>query len=315
MSEPTIAFVRPRMAQVTSDQYGRFYEWKGERFFSVTTILKGGLPKPVLVNWAKKFVADYALDNWSLLGKKIALMESIEDEDERSNEREMIRKWLSDSPYRDRDKKADLGTLVHDYAEAHALGKPMPPIPEDAAPFLAQFRRFLDRYEPTFIAVEAPCLSRDQKYAGTLDAIVDIPVDKFDSRFLATVLGSLDPILVEEKIQALHDKGTARLLLDWKTAKSGVWPEVALQLAAYRYADTFLGMPDGSEAPVPEVDGCIAVNLRPDYFKVYPVMTDETIYRTFLYCREVFRFGRDYQKVVLGKPVEDHDVALERSPT
>lgn len=302
MSEATTAFVRPGMAQVSSDRYGRFYEWRNDRYFSVTTIIGGGIPKPALINWAKKFVADYTLDQWVLLSRKVELMETIEDDDDRASERETIRKWLSDSPYRDRDKKADLGTLVHDYAEAHTLGKPMPPIPDDAAPFLEQFRQFIDQYEPTFIAVEAPCLSREQKYAGTLDAIAEFPTGKFTDRFLATVLGSLDEIDIEQRVAHLRIRGTVRLLLDWKTSKSGIFPEVGLQLAAYRYADTFLGMPDGSEATMPEVDGAAAVNLRPEKFTIYPVMTDETIYRTFLYAREVFRFGRDYKKLVLGEP-------------
>ena len=73
MSESTTAFVRPGLAQITTDRYGRFYEWKGGRYFSVTTILGGGVPKPALINWAKKFVADYTLDNWELLGRKVRL--------------------------------------------------------------------------------------------------------------------------------------------------------------------------------------------------------------------------------------------------
>lgn len=299
-------FVRPGLAQVTSDRYGRFYEWKGKRYFSVTTILSGGVPKPILVNWAKKFVAEYAMENYELLGKKLEIV----DEAERTGgvelgatEYESVRKWLSDSPYRDRDKKADLGTLVHDYAEAFVLEKPMPAAPDDVVPYLNSFGDFLHKYQPEFIAVEAPVFSHDQKYAGTLDAIADFHPSVFPDTFWAVVLGSLDDVLIEERIQALHAKGTARLLVDWKSGKD-VYPEVALQLAAYRNADTFLGMPDASEAPMPEVDGCIAVNLRPDGYKVYPVMTDETIYRTFLYAREIFRWGRDYHKLVLGKPQE-----------
>lgn len=295
-------FVRPGMEQVSSDRYGRFYNWKGDRYFSVTTIINGGIPKPALINWAKKFVAEYAMDNFEFFTAK---MKSIEEAERlggaelAATEYESVRKWLSDSPWRDRDKKADLGTLVHDYAEAHALGKPMPAASAEVQPYLDHFSLFLDKYQPEFIAVEAPVFSREQKYAGTLDAIADFDPAVFTDAFLATVLGSLDHFDIQERVDALRERGRARLLLDWKSGKS-IYPEVALQLSAYRFADTFLGMPDTSEAPMPEVDGCIAVNLRPDGFKVFPVMTDDTIYRTFLYAREVFRFGRDYQKVVLG---------------
>jgi len=61
---------KPRMARTVGRN--RQYEWRRaglpmdaepERFFSVTTILKGSLPNPALIGWGMKSVAEYAAAN------------------------------------------------------------------------------------------------------------------------------------------------------------------------------------------------------------------------------------------------------------
>lgn len=39
----------------------RTYSWRNERFFSVTTIIGGALPKPALIYWSANEVAEYAV--------------------------------------------------------------------------------------------------------------------------------------------------------------------------------------------------------------------------------------------------------------
>ena len=39
----------------------RLYAWRGEKFWSVTTIISGGLPKPALLPWGIKAVAEAAV--------------------------------------------------------------------------------------------------------------------------------------------------------------------------------------------------------------------------------------------------------------
>lgn len=95
--------------------------------------------------------------------------------------------------------------------------------------------------------------------------------------------------------------GTATLLLDHKTG-SGVYPEVALQLAAYRHAQ-FMEAPDGSEHPVPEVDGGAVLHLRPDGYELVPVVCDEQVFSHFLWFREGFRWIEDVSKDVIGDPI------------
>ncbi len=260
----------------TTTDKGRFYEWRAEdgKFWSVTTIVSGGLPKPVLVNWAKKFVATYAVDN---VGKLNALLEP----DRNGNvDHEGAIGWLKESPYRDRDKKGALGTLIHDAAEAYILGKPMPPWTEEMHPRMEQFLQFLRDWEPNYLdgMVEAPVYNRAERYAGTLDGICEL--------------------------------GGRRVLIDYKTGKH-VYPETALQLAAYRHAE-FIGAPDGSEIPMPEVDATVVLHI-PDVgeYQLIEVDSGPEVFQAFKYVREVFRFMEETSKRVLLGPFPS---TLESAP-
>ena len=249
----------PRNA-TTSRSGSRYYDWRGERYHSVTTIIGGGVPKPALINWAKKFVAEYAYDNFSTLAE----MHSNEDRDGAIS-------WLKESPYRSRDKAADLGSVVHASCEAIALGKPIPPWPITAKPRMEGFKSFLEDNAPDFHNVEASVYNRSERYAGTLDAI-------------ATIAGR-------------------RYLLDIKPGK-GVYGEVALQLAAYRFAE-FIGGADGDEVPMPEVDGCAVLHLpEAGGYDLIDVRADIDVFRSFQYVREVFKWQTEKSKSVILGPLE-----------
>lgn len=290
----------------TTTNKGRYYEWRAEdgKFWSVTTIVNGGLPKPVLVNWAKKYVSTYAVDNYKRLG---AL---LEPDDAGFVDKEGAIAWLKDSPYRDRDRKGALGTLVHDAAEAYILGKPFPEWGPDMAPRMEQFMRFLDRHAPDYMEgmVEAPVYNRAERYAGTLDGICTIgglPCADCQGKGLTGQDGRPGIVLPAEECRTCRGTGKSakgrRVLIDYKTGK-GVYPEVALQLAAYRHAE-FIGAPDGSEIPMPEVDACVVLHI-PDEgeYQLIEVQADEEVFQAFKYVREVFRFMEETSKrVILGR--------------
>lgn len=277
----------PKNARQT--RAGRLYEWRSptanigdppERFWSVTTILKGGLPSPALTAWGMKAVAEYAVANHRQLSSMLQTvrvrptsegMAIISDPDAV----QAAIDWLKGSPYRERDRKGDIGSAVHAAAEAHILGKPWPAPDGDVAPYLEQFRRFLDEHKPEFELAEATVYNRTEAYAGTLDAIAVIP-------------------------------GRGRALIDYKTSgrqkdgKPGVYPEHALQLAMYRFAE-FIGLPDGTEAPMPAVDGCAVLWLAPDDYELVPVTADEQVFLAARYVRETFRWMEELSKSVVGQ--------------
>jgi hypothetical protein len=266
----------PRNATTKPATGKRFYSWRGEAYWSVTTIIGGGIPKPVLVNWAKKFTAEYAVDNFDKLTKL------LEPDKDGNVDREAAVDWLKGAAFRDRDKKADLGSSLHVATEAYVLGKPMPMWPLPIRPRMGQFLAFLQDWEPEYHQTEASVYSRTQRYAGTLDAICTI-------------------------------KGR-RVLLDYKSGK-GVYPEVALQLAAYRYAE-FIGLPDGAEALMPAVDACAVLHLPDDGdYDLIEVRADKDVFNSFLYAREVFRWLEEGSKSALlgpipAKPADETQLAL-----
>jgi hypothetical protein len=267
--------------RTTTKSGARWYDWKGERFWSVTTISNGGLPKPVLINWAKKFTSEYAVDNFA---KLTALLEPDEDG---NVDRDGAVDWLKGAAYRDRDRKAKLGTQIHEAIEAYVLGKPVPEWPLPLRPRMLAFERFLSEYEPTFVPVpvtgqkvelgngvllaEAPVFSRKERYAGTLDGVVEI--------------------------------GGRTVVMDVKTSANGIYPEIGLQLAAYRFAE-FVGLPDGSEQPMPETHGAVALHLPEDgTYELREVQADEEVFKSFLYVRETYRFVKDIAPGVVRGPV------------
>lgn len=253
----------PRNARSRGSQ--RYYSWRSENYWSVTTILQA-VPKPALINWAKKFTAEYAVDNFDKLG---ALVEPDADG---TVDRQAAVDWLKGAAYRDRDRKADIGSQIHAATEAYVLGKPFPAWPKTIAPQMRAFERFLADYEPEFQMTEASVYNKTERYAGTLDGIVAI-----DGRVLVG---------------------------DTKSGKA-IYPEVALQLAAYRFAE-FVGAPDGSENPMPETDGAFALHLpaQGGSYDVVDVKADEEVFRYFLYFRESFRWMEQASKTVLLGPLQ-----------
>lgn len=240
----------------------RFYSWRGERYWSVTTILGGGIPKPALLPWGIKMVAEGAADLAQELPALVA------------KDREAAVKMLKSLPYAHRDRAADLGSYVHDAVESYVLGKPFPDWPDTVAPRMGHFVRFLDQHQPVYEATEASVYNRTQRYAGTLDAIATI--------------------------------GGRRVLLDLKTGK-GVYPEVGLQLAAYRHAE-FIGLPDGSEEDMRPVDDCACLHLTDDGYQLVEVDAGRDVFTFFLYAREVFRWQEERSKSVL---LGDYPATLE----
>jgi hypothetical protein len=245
---------------------GRVYTWKGESYWSVTTIIGNGLPKPALLPWGIKTVAEYAVTNHRILVDMLRRRRGQPEPD-----RQAAIDWLKGAPYRDRERAADLGSLIHARIESLILAKPEPPAPPVARGYLDAFDLFVAEWHPEFEAAEFTVYSRSEWYAGTGDWLARIP-------------------------------GHGLVLGDTKSGKD-VYPEVALQLSAYRNGE-FIGMPDGSEAPMPPVDECMALHLRADgTYSLVPVDAGPEAFRAFKYVREVFRFAEDLSKRVIGQPL------------
>lgn len=248
----------------------RFYSWRNEDYWSVTTILSGGVPKPALLPWGIKAVAEGAVRERAVVAAMLAQCETPDEcgRGEFCGTCDQAVRYLKGIPYAHRDRAADLGTYIHEATEAYALGKPFPKWPAPVKPRMDAFVAFIQDYKPVYEMTEASVYNRTQHYAGTLDAIIVV--------------------------------NGRRLILDTKTGKA-VYPEVGLQLAAYRHAE-FVGLPDGSEQDMPATDGAVCLHLADEGYELIEVDAGDDVFRTFLYCREVFRWQEERSKTVLLGP-------------
>lgn len=158
------------------------------------------------------------------------------------------------APWRSSGDAADLGTAVHDAVDRLNTGRSALNGNADAtAPFLRQFADFTATWKPEFLHSEFTVWNRTHRYAGTGDFIARI--------------------------------GDRVFLADTKTGK-GVWPEVALQLAALAHGECMV-TPDGNERPLPDIDALAVLHLRPNGWEFIQVHDDEANWRAFLAARSL----------------------------
>lgn len=290
----------------------RYYTWNGERFWSVTTLIDMGVPK-YLVPWASRLIAEMAyydvarcgkraLGIWEKAGRHYVSMLQAQGgltsiKPEKLTPADFALRWLKSTPERTRDAAAARGSKVHEQSEeivkvrADEAARLVIAGTDHAAilagfddatrPYMASFLAWVRDFRPRFEATEATVYNRAAGYAGTLDAIVRL------------------------------DLGPAHgvpMVVDYKTGRE-IYSEVGLQLAAYRRGE-FVGMPDGSEAPMPRtLDGAVLhllpapTTTSPHGYEFRRVRVDEPIYRAFLYACEVARFRLETAPTVIGEPI------------
>lgn len=174
-------------------------------------------------------------------------------------------------PWAARDTAAANGTEVHKHAQ-DLIADTEVDVPDHLRGYVVAAANFMDDWKVHPLLVERVVASYRWMYAGTLDLVAELP----DGR---------------------------RVLFDYKTSRSGIYPETALQLAAYRYADVFTN-PGGLELPMSEVGitDVMAVWLRPDGYDVIPLKADEDTYKAFLHVAYVARVA-DTMREWVGQPV------------
>lgn len=256
------------------------YRLDGESVDGVTTILKA-YPKPALVGWAARVIAEFVADRLENTGDHVVAdrllddLRKIADETAR-DERDTwpatpgaltIANTLKGVHWLDRDRAGNRGTEVHHLAHHLALGEEVD-VPEELVGHVDSYLRFRDEWAPTEELLEFVVLNRRHQYMGTADLACRLP-------------------------------GLGYTLVDLKTNRSGPFEEVALQLAGYRYGEAYLDG-DGKEVPMPEFDGCAVLWLRADGFDVIPFEAGPEEFRTFLYIQQVARFITTGSKTVKG---------------
>lgn len=150
----------PKLA-VTTATGARVYRHPAtlEEVPSVTTVIKGGVPKPALIPWAAKMAAEHAVANWTRLGTMPHLQRITE---------------IKNAHRTYTEERAQVGDLVHSLIECWSTGIPYPQWDDEVDSFATQFIAFMIAKRPEFIENEATLWSRKHGYAGTLDFIARI---------------------------------------------------------------------------------------------------------------------------------------------
>jgi hypothetical protein len=268
--------------------------WLGDRKVpGVTTILGAGLPKSGLIGWAGSTVAEYVVDRLTMRDGHILADDLIRDIRETAKypipsglPRVKLAKELSFAPNRDRDTGALKGQQVHDIARQLAeVGEWTPkPGEEHLEGYADALVDWWHQWDPSgLVLVERSVLHRSAFYAGTFD------------------------------LYAEHCGGCGRCLVDYKAGRSGIFGETSLQVAGYRYAEVYVD-DNGDEHPMPAVDRCLGVWLRPDgTHETYPLDAGPDEFRVFRYAYELAKWlvgpelfkleGDPPVRLVKGEPI------------
>lgn len=270
---------------------GHTYYLDGEWCPGVTTVLSDGIPKPGLIGWASKVPAEFVADRLTVAktadGRTRIVADELVDDLRKWQESRTggkVVKWSDSTPlpraaiadalsnvrYLDLGEAAAKGTDVHNIGERLARGEEVE-VSEAIRGHFDSYVQFLNDWEPANARLELVGINRKWRYMGKFDLLADFPGKYWTSG-------------------PWEGKPVGRGLLDIKTARSGIFAEVALQLQAYRFCETILG-PEGEE-PMPSVDFVAAIHVRADGYDVIPfdVTGDprtDAAYRTFLYAKQV----------------------------
>jgi hypothetical protein len=286
--------------------------------WSVTTII-GCLDKPALMYWAAEQTALAAVHShrtWQ------AMLDDDHDACAHDSAADCAAvKWLRDARFRrpkDTLSAAELGTAFHKAVETWTLHDRRPQADELAdlvisvgsksvnvadevtvvEAMLVQFDRWAKIARPGYDATEVVVYSPTYGYAGTAD-------------FFLTLDG----------VPLIGDYKTSRASTDSKGEAKSPYPEVALQLSAYRFAEAaavwrprrhermrrryYLLSPEerAQAVAVPEVDGGVCIHVTPGSCDAFPVRCDESVHRSFLYIQEAARWQFEVSKNVIGQPL------------
>jgi hypothetical protein len=247
----------PKWAVAT--ERGRYYRDPagGPDLISVTNALSS-IAKPALTPWAAGMTAD------AVIADPIAVARRARTEPT------ALRKELVAVHRQYTERAQNLGSRVHNRAQAMVLGVPYPADPE-VEPYARQLARFFRLWRVDLArdveAVETTVMHRQYGYAGTGDLWVWLPTGLYERRQLW---------LIDHKTSAHKPADT-------------VYDEQPLQLAGLRHAPEWL-LPDDTTEPAPRVHRTALLNLRPRGHRLIEVPSGPEQFRAFLSAMRTARY-------------------------
>lgn len=183
---------------------------------------------------------------------------------------------LKSLPWGARDEARDRGKAAHAVCEDLITGREVD-VAEELYEYAVGAKKFMDDWRPRPILTEACVYSEAFGYAGTLDLVADL-------------------------------NNGQRALLDYKTS-TDIYPEVAMQLAAYRWAQFYVDYSDNPHDGVDvgmhtlEIDCAYAVRIYPGGYDLVPVDSGPEVFGAFRHLLAVYQADRtDWVGNPMAKP-------------
>lgn len=219
--------------------------------------LKDLLDKPPLNQWKIRQVAEFAVDNhdsWSGLDRDAAL------------------DVLKRAPFRRSNTGAAVGTSAHAVVEELAAGRDVERTDSNGW-VLDAWQGFTDEFEVKVCESEAVAWNPNIGYAGRMDLLVEFTG-------------------LSQSVRDRYDwPDPARVVVDAKSTRSGIWPETTLQCCAYAMSPTLL-REDGTEEQMPEIHGTAALWLRPSGWALQPLRFDMEVWTAVRALAALHRWDR-----------------------
>jgi hypothetical protein len=258
---------------------GHWYRVDGRKADGVTTLIKNGRANHALIGWAARETAEYVADNPEVV-------EALRDVG-----RAPLVGALSKIHTAVLQKAGHRGTRVHTAAEKLTLGEEVE-YDDDIAGHVEAYILFLDQWQVRPVLVEAVVASRTWGYAGTTDLVADVVTP-----------GDITPMQAPWLTETIPAGTKLRGIFDPKTSRSGVWPDAAYQLAAYRFADVYLDPETGAETPMADlgIEFAAVVHVRADGYDIHPMNAGPDTFKTFQHIATTARRVDGDQCLVGGR--------------
>jgi hypothetical protein len=215
MTTITVSSGGPKNATTDPETGLRYYDWRGRKLPSSTSLRRmAGLPFR-LHQWAISKVVERAVDENAILRTMLDRPRRPRERVRDKNVAKEASKWLRSAATEERDAASELGTYVHDMAVRRT---PLSMVDPVARPYLIQFYDWLASSGVNIIATEKQVFNLTEGYAGTFDLLVEWPL--------------------------LGDIG----VVDIKTSR-GTYADHALQVVSYAMGE-FIGEDDVIDVPL-----------------------------------------------------------------
>lgn len=219
-----------------------------------------GRPVPSVTTLIGKGLPKESLIRWAATEAAIYAADNFDDLAERDYDE--VVNLVKGAPWAKRDAAAVRGTDVHALAEQLIHGNEVE-VPAHLAEYVRGFAEFIDTFAVVPVLTEKAAANRTHHYAGKFDLIADM--------------------------------GGTRWLLDIKTAKR-VYPDTALQLAAYRGCEFYVNDDDpDTEHQMPEVERVGVLHVTPDGTCLYPMTGGADPWEAWLAVMAVAKKRKDIE--------------------